>query len=109
MGDFGPLSHFVYLTAFNLLMLAILWARNARFLWQQRRLLATVTAAGAAWMLLTDPIGGAWGAWYFDPAKVVGIWLFRFMPIEDLFGMALTTLTIASAVLVFGYSPRRFI
>jgi hypothetical protein len=60
-------------------------------------------------MLITDPIGGTWGAWYFAPDKVLGIWLFTYMPIEDVFGVAVTSSAAACAVLVFGYSPRRWI
>lgn len=109
MGDFGRFSHLFYLTAFNIFMLIVLWARNGRFLWQQRRTLVAVTAIATLWMFVTDPIGGIWGAWFFDPTKVLGLWLFGVMPIEDLIGMALTAVTISSAVLVFGYSPRRFL
>lgn len=109
MPDFGPFSHFFYTVAFNLVMLGILWVRNWRWLLTQWRTLLIVTAASALWILVTDPIGGHWGAWFFDPGKVFGIWLFGVMPIEDLIGMSLVGLTTASAVLVFGYSPRRFI
>ncbi len=109
MPDFGHASHLFYLVAFNLGMLVILWARNWRWLLTQHRTLLTVVAVALLWMFITDPIGGAWHAWFFDPSKVLGIWLFGVMPVEDLLGISLTGLTIASAVLVFGYSPRRFI
>ncbi len=109
MPDLGHLSHLFYLVAFNLVMLAILWARNWRWLLTQRRTLLLVVAAAVLWTVVTEPIGGTWRAWIFDPAKVSGIWLFGVMPAEDLLGIALVGLTTASAVLVFGYSPRRFI
>ena len=76
MPDFGRYSHLFYLVAFNLVMLAILWARNWRWLLTQRRTLLVVVAAAVLWMFVTDPIGGAWQAWFFDPDKVLGIWLF---------------------------------
>ena len=88
---------------------AILWARNGRFLWRQWRTILAVVLVAELWMLVTDPIGGWWGAWYFDPDMVLGIWLFTYMPIEDLFGVAVISSAAACAVLVFGYSPRRWI
>jgi lycopene cyclase domain-containing protein len=109
MPELGRYSHLFYLVAFNLVMLAILWARNWRWLRLQWRTLLAVAAAAVLWMVVTDPIGGAWGAWFFDPGKVLGIWLFGRMPLEDLIGITLVSLSAASAVLVFGYSPRRFI
>jgi lycopene cyclase domain-containing protein len=88
---------------------AILWARNAAFLWARRRVILMTVGIAELWMLLTDPIGGRWGAWYFDPEKVIGLWLFEVMPIEDLLGIAVVASAAASAVLVFGYGPRRWI
>jgi len=109
MPEFGHYSHLFYLVAFNFVMLACLWARNWRWLLTQRRTLIIVVAAAVLLMFVTDPIGGAWHAWFFDPAKVLGFWLFGVMPVEDLLGISLVGLTAASAVLVLGYSPRRFI
>jgi lycopene cyclase domain-containing protein len=87
----------------------MLWARNAAFLWSRRRTILAVVLVGELWMLVTDPIGGWWRAWFFDPDKVLGIWLFTYMPIEDLFGVAVVSSAAACAILVFGYSPRRWI
>jgi lycopene cyclase domain-containing protein len=88
---------------------AILWTRNGRFLWSQRRTILFVVLVAEIWMLITDPIGGWWRAWFFDPDKVLGIWLFTYMPIEDLFGVAVISSAAACAILVFGYSPRKWI
>lgn len=87
----------------------ILWARNARFLWSRRRTILVVVLIAELWMFVTDPIGGWWGAWYFDPDKVIGIWLLTYMPIEDLLGIAVVSSVAACAVLVFGYGPRKFV
>lgn len=88
---------------------AILWARNGRFLWSQRRTILAVVLLAEVWMIVTDPIGGWWGAWFFDPDKVLGVWLLTYMPIEDLFGVAVISSAAACAVLVFGYGPRKWI
>jgi len=104
-----PATHLALLVAAAVIFHAMLWARNGRFLWQQRRVILLVVAIAELWMLLTDPIGGWWGAWYFDPDKVLGLWLFTYMPIEDLLGVAVISSAAACAVLVFGYGPRRWI
>ena len=105
----APYTHFFMLMVAGLVFHTVLWARNRRFLWRNRRLILAVVAIAEVWMLITDPIGGYWGAWYFAPDKVVGIWLFEVMPIEDFFGIAVVSSTAACATLVFGYSRRRWI
>ena len=87
----------------------ILWARNGRFLWGQRRIILLVMLIAEVWMLVTDPIGGWWGAWFFDPDKVVGVWLFQVMPIEDLLGAAVVSSAAACAILALGYGPRKWV
>jgi lycopene cyclase domain-containing protein len=105
----GHFSHLTMLVVAGAIFHAMLWARNAVFLWSRRRTILLVVLVAELWMLLTDPIGGAWGAWFFDPSKILGVWLFGVMPIEDLFGMAVVSSAAACAVLVFGYGPRRWI
>lgn len=87
----------------------MLWARNAGFLWRNRRIIFTVVAVAELWMVITDPIGGYWGAWYFTPTKVLGIWFLGVMPLEDFLAIAVVSSAAACAVLVFGYSKRRWI
>ena len=105
----GHLSHLTMLLVAGVLFHAILWARNAAFLWSRRRVILAVVGLAELWMLITDPIGGAWGAWFFDPDKILGLWLLGVMPVEDLLGIAVVSSAAACAVLVFGYSPRRWI
>ena len=105
----GHFSHLTMLAAAGLIFHAILWARNAAFLWSRRGVILRVVLLAELWMLITDPIGGRWGAWFFDPAKIFGVWLFDVMPIEDLFGIAVVSSAAACAVLVFGYGSRRWI
>src|SRR5437763_14342980 len=88
---------------------AILWARDVRFLLRNRQMILSVIALSELWTVITDPIGGYWGAWYFAHAKVLGFWFLQLTPIEDFFGMAVVSSAAACAVLVFGYSPRRWI
>lgn len=102
-------SHLFMLTVAAVVFHALLWLRNGRFLWQRRRIILTVVAIAEVWMIITDPIGGHWGAWYFSPDKVVGIWFLEVMPLEDFFGIAVVSSAAACATLVFGYSPRRWI
>jgi lycopene cyclase domain-containing protein len=109
--DFIPshYSHIFMLTVAALIFHTLLWLRNGRFLWQRRRIIFTVVAIAELWMLITDPIGGHWGAWIFTRDKVLGIWFLEVMPIEDFFGIAVVSSAAACAILVFGYSPRRWI
>jgi lycopene cyclase domain-containing protein len=106
--DFGRWTHLVYLAGFGSLILLILWLRHGRFLWSQRGVLLRVLGVVWLWTLITDPLGGAWGAWHFDRAKTLGIYLGA-MPIEDMLGMTIVGLAAASAALVFGFTPRRFL
>ena len=102
-------SYLGLMTVFAFLFHGVLWARNARFLWSRRRIILTVVLIAEVWMLITDPIGGYWHAWFFDFSKTLGWWLFGLMPVEDLLGIAVTSSAAACGVLVFGYSPRRWI
>jgi lycopene cyclase domain-containing protein len=103
----GHFSHVTMLLVAAIVFHAILWARNAAFLWARRWLILLVIGLAELWMLITDPIGGRWGAWFFDPARVLGLWVFEVMPIEDLLGIAVVSSAAACAALVFGYGPRR--
>jgi lycopene cyclase domain-containing protein len=102
-------SHLLLLVLAALLFHAILWARNSRFLWRNWRIILTVVVIAEVWMAITDPIGGLWGAWYFAPTKVLGIWFLAVMPLEDFLGIAVISSAAACAILVFGYSRRRWI
>lgn len=103
------LSYLFMLSVAALIFHGILWARNGRFLWHNRRIILMIVAMAEVWMLITDPIGGHWGAWYFTPTKVLGIWFWQIMPLEDCLAIAVVSSAAASAILVFGYSKRRWI
>lgn len=103
------LSHLLMLLVAGIVFHLLLWVRNGRFLWSQRRTILTVVLIAEVWLLITDPIGGHWGAWIFNPERVLGLWLFGVMPIEDCLGMAVVSSAAACGVLVFGYSPRRWV
>ena len=111
MPDFIPthFSHLFMLCVAALIFHALLWARNGRFLWRNRAIILAVVAIAEIWTLITDPIGGLWRAWLFAPEKVLGIWFLGVTPIEDFFGMAVVSSAAACAILVFGYSRRRWI
>lgn len=102
-------THLFMLSVAAVVFHALLWLRNGKFLWRNRRIILGVVAIAEVWMLITDPIGGHWGAWYFSPDKVLGISFFEVMPLEDFFGIAVVSSAAACATLVFGYSARRWI
>lgn len=101
--------HLALLVLAAVIFHGILWARNGRFLRSQWRAILFVVLVAEVWMVITDPIGGWWRAWFFDPNKVLGAWLFQYMPIEDLFGAAVISSAAACAILVFGYGPRKWV
>lgn len=103
------LTHLTIMLATGVLFHGILWARNARFLWSQRGLILRVIVLGQIWNFVTEPLGAMWEAWYFAPEKVLGIWILPGVPIEDVLGNAIIVSAAACAVLVFGYSERRWI
>lgn len=104
-----PLHNLFMLAVAGVVFHTILWSLNGRFLWQNRGVILGVLAFAELWMLITDPIGGHWGAWYFTRDRVLGIWFLEVMPIEDFFGIAVVSTAAACAVLVFGYSKKRWI
>lgn len=105
----APFSQFGMLLAAGLVFHSILWARNSTFLRRELPTILRVAIVSILWLLATDPIGAAWGAWTYDPSRVVGVWIFGLIPIEDVFGAVVVSSTAATAVLVFAYSPRRWI
>ncbi|MEZ4715981.1 MAG: hypothetical protein R2851_07825 [Caldilineaceae bacterium] len=68
-----------------------------------------VILIGQTWNIITEPIGAAWGAWYFDPNKVLGILDSARGAGEDVLGNAIIVKRGGVAVLVFGCSERRWI
>ncbi|MFN8456824.1 MAG: lycopene cyclase domain-containing protein [Anaerolineae bacterium] len=104
-----PFSHLFLLIVSGFIFHGLLWARNAAFLWRQRAVILKIILIAEVWMLIVDPIGGHWRAWVFNPDKVLGIWFWQVAPLEDFIGMAVTSSAAACAMLVFGYSPRRWI
>jgi lycopene cyclase domain-containing protein len=110
MTPFPPQFTYLLLTLASAVILhGILWARNSRFLWSRRSSILQVVLLAELWMIISDPIGGRWGAWFFDFHQTLGIRLFEVMPIEDLLGIAIVSSAAACGVLVFGYGPRRWI
>ena len=103
----GHLSHLLMLTIAGVVFNGILWARNYVFLWRHKNIIFIVVGISLLWTFITDPIGGYWGAWFFDPNKVIGIWILTVVPIEDFLGNVVVSSSAASAILVFGYSPQR--
>lgn len=91
---FGSYTYIVWLALFIGLPLLALAVAGRRALWRQRRTLA--------WTVLGALVGGwAWdalivrlGAWFYDPAKIVNLWIAG-LPLEE-------WLWIAGVTLMFG-------
>ncbi len=106
---FAPLrlSQLAMLVSAGLLFHAILWFRNTAFLRGQLRTIVPVTLAAVAWLLATDPIGALWGAWHYDPGRVIGVWIFGLIPLEDVLGAVVVSSAAACSALAFAHGPRR--
>ncbi len=100
-------SQLLMLCAAGLVFHSILWFRNAPFLRRQVRTIGLVTVAAVLWLLATDPIGAGWGAWVYDPDRVIGVWIFGLIPVEDLFGIVVVGSAAACSALAFAHGPRR--
>ena len=100
----GHFSHLTMLLIAGVVFHAILWARNAAFLWSQRRAILLVVGVAELWMLVTDPIGGRWGAWYYDPNNILNIWIVG-LPIEEWIWIAGVTLLFGCVTVVIA-EPR---
>jgi lycopene cyclase domain-containing protein len=103
----GHFSHLTMIITAGVCFQTLFWARNAAFLWSRRWVIAQVVGIAELWQLVSEPIGGFWRAWSFNPERVLGVWVLGYIPIEDILGIAVVSSAAASGVLVFGYSPRR--
>lgn len=94
-------SHYTYLIwlfiFIGLPLLALL--RWRAFLWKQRRALALATfgalVGGWAW----DVIAVRFGAWYYDPKHIFGLWYFG-LPIEEWLWIVGTTLFFSALTVI---------
>ncbi|HEV3121326.1 MAG TPA: hypothetical protein VGY53_05465 [Isosphaeraceae bacterium] len=105
----GHFSHLTMMVTAGVCFQALFWARNSAFLWSRRRVILQVVAIAEVWQIISEPLGGLWGAWLWNPERLLGIWILGYTPIEDLLGIAVVSAAAACGVLVFGYSPRRSI
>src|SRR3954471_4734339 len=99
---FGNYTYLLWLIIFiGFPLLALLRWRH--LLWKQRRALTLATfgalVGGWAW----DVIAVRFGAWYYDPNHIFGLWYFG-LPIEELLWIVGTTLLFGSLTVVVAES-----
>ncbi|CAN5708295.1 hypothetical protein BH10CHL1_BH10CHL1_32730 [soil metagenome] len=95
---FSNYTYIIWLIVFiGLPLVALL--RWRLFLWKQRRALALATfgslVGGWAW----DVIAVRFGAWYYDPNHIFGLWYFG-LPIEEWLWIVGTTLFFGSLTVI---------
>ena len=91
---FGTLTYIAWLALFVALPLLALAALARRALWRRRRALGWALAGALAGGWAWDALAVRLGAWYYDPANILGVWLGG-LPIEE-------WLWIAGVTLLFG-------
>ncbi|MBK9710600.1 MAG: lycopene cyclase domain-containing protein [Kouleothrix sp.] len=91
---FGNLTYIIWLALFIGLPLLVLLAAARRALARRWRALAWVLAGALAGGWVWDVLAVRLGAWYYDPANILNIWLGG-LPLEE-------WLWIAGVTLLFG-------
>jgi len=96
---FGNLTYITWLALFVGLPLLALAALGRRALWRRRRALGWVLAGALVGGWAWDALAVRLGAWYYDPANILGVWLGG-LPIEEWLWIAGVTLLFGSITVI---------
>ena len=96
---FGNLTYITWLALFVGLPLLALAALARRALWRRRRALGWVLAGALVGGWAWDALAVRLGAWYYDPANILGVWLGG-LPIEEWLWIAGVTLLFGSITVI---------
>ena len=99
---FGQYTYLVYVLAFCLIPIGILWVTNFRFLRRNLRVIGMASLVMFIYLCLTDPFAEAWHTWFFSSDRNLGRYVINF-PVEEALFFLLVPIAIASATLCFIY------
>ncbi len=97
---FGQYTYLVYVLAFCLIPIGILWILNFRFLRDNLRTVTIATFVIFIYLCATDPFAEMWHNWFFSSDRLLGWYVINF-PVEEGLFFLLVPLAVASATLCF--------
>lgn len=96
---FNNFSYIAYTLLFCVPVIALFWWRKSDLIVRNRRAVLGSVVCGILFQLIADPVAEAWGAWFFTPDKILGLWILNF-PIENILFFIFVPLAISMFVLV---------
>lgn len=100
--NLGHWSYLIYMLAFTIPPLIIVWAKKYSFLLKNWRIIIGQISIGIFYLFIPNVFAHNWNAWFFDPQKTLDIRIVNF-PIEDAPYEIIVITLITSATLVFIY------
>ncbi len=98
--NLGHWSYLIYMLAFTVPPLVIVWVKKYSFLKKNWRIIFWQLIIGCTYLLIPNIVAHQWGAWFFDPRKTLDMSVVNF-PIEDIPYEIIVVTLITSATLVF--------
>jgi len=95
---FGQYTYLVYVLAFCLIPIGIMWATNFQFLHNNLRVIGMAALIVFVYLCATDPFAEAWHNWFFSSDRNLGWYVINF-PVEEALFFLLVPIAIASATL----------
>ena len=99
---FGRYTYFVYVLAFCLIPIALMWTMNFQFLRRNLRVVGVAALVIFFYLCATDPFAEAWHNWFFSADRNFGWYVINF-PVEEALFFLLVPIAVASATLCFLY------
>ena len=97
---FGQYTYLIYVLAFCLLPIGIMWITNFQFLHKNLNVIGMSVLSMFVYLCATDPFAEAWHTWFFSSDRILGWQVINF-PVEEALFFLLVPVAIASATLCF--------
>jgi len=91
-----------YLAHLGWLVIALLlqWLVGWKIIRNNLRAVVMPTLLLGTYLILTDVVAIAYGVWFFDPAQILGLYLWG-VPVEEVLFFYLTALLVAQSFVLF--------
>jgi len=97
---FGHYTYLVYVLAFCLIPIGVMWTTNFRFLRENLRVIGIAALVVFIYLCATDPFAEAWHNWFFSSDRILGWQVINF-PVEEAIFFLLVPIAIASATVCY--------